>query len=375
MRGQERKKVMKQRGIKRIVFFLLFVLTLLTFGGSPFSGGAAYAKTFRLTIGSGHPPVVPWIERMRDFFSVEVKKRVKQKTGDEIEWVEAFGGTVAKLGGELDAVQGGSIDICSLIFPFESSKLFVHNFSYFLPFSSSDVRLVTEASLKVYAKVPYLKNVFEEKYNQKLLGIGGSGSYGLITTFPWKQVEQLKGIKIGAAGPNMAFAKGVGAVPVQMSVGDVYNNLKTGIGKGAFLPVDIISSLKLYEICKYLTESGTGATCLIGLSMNLDKWKSLPAKIQEILMEVGSEYAWDLAKYTEAREKSVLESLQKQGVTIYRLPFAEREKWANMMPNIPGDAVKQAKERGMPVLAEVMKIYIAELEKGGYKFPRHWVIE
>ena len=71
----------------------------------------AHAETFRLTIGAGHPvPAASWVAPMQSFMQVEVKKRVEQKTGHKIEWVEAYGGSVAKLGEVLEAVENGLMD-------------------------------------------------------------------------------------------------------------------------------------------------------------------------------------------------------------------------------------------------------------------------
>ena len=119
--------------------------------------GPVAAKNFRLTIGAGHPAKAAiWIATMRDFFEPEVKKRVEASTDHTIEWVEGYGGSVAKLGECLEAVETGLLDIADLHVPFEPSKLMAYNFPYFVPFGQPDPEKAAAAARKVYDDYPQL---------------------------------------------------------------------------------------------------------------------------------------------------------------------------------------------------------------------------
>jgi TRAP-type C4-dicarboxylate transport system substrate-binding protein len=101
--------------------------------------GTANADTFRLTIGSGHPAdAAIWINTMRDFLAPEIAQRVEQKSGHTLEWVNAYGGSVCKLGECLEAVESGLVDVADLHVAFEPAKLMAHNFPYFVPFGTPD---------------------------------------------------------------------------------------------------------------------------------------------------------------------------------------------------------------------------------------------
>jgi TRAP-type C4-dicarboxylate transport system substrate-binding protein len=175
---------MKQ--VARITFVVMVAAFLLV-------SGTALAETFRLTIGAGHPvDASTWITSMRDYMQVEIKKRVEATTPHKIEWVEAYGGSVAKLGEVLEAIESGLLDIGDVHIPFEPAKLMAHNFSYFIPFGTPDILVASKAAKKVYDDYPQLKDILEKKYNQVFLGLGGVSCYNLVTTFPWEKVEQLK---------------------------------------------------------------------------------------------------------------------------------------------------------------------------------------
>jgi hypothetical protein len=76
----------------------------------------ARAKDLTLTIAAGHPPVIAWVRLLRDYFVPEVNKLL-EGSGHKINWNQAYGGTVAKIGGELDAVEKGLVDIAIVDLP------------------------------------------------------------------------------------------------------------------------------------------------------------------------------------------------------------------------------------------------------------------
>jgi len=98
--------------------------------------------------------------------------------------VEAYGGSIAKLGEVLEAIESGLMDIGDVHVPFEPAKLMAHNFSYFIPFGTPDILTASKAAKKVYDDYPQLKDILEKKYNQVFLGLGGSELLHLVTTFP-----------------------------------------------------------------------------------------------------------------------------------------------------------------------------------------------
>ena len=189
----------------------------------------AEKKTINLKIGMAKPiQAGKAFSIVKEIFEAEVSRRVAAETPYEIKWTEAFGGTVAKDGEVLEAVQMGLLDIGYVIYLFEPAKLFLHNFGYFVPFSSSDPVMVNQIAGKLFDQFPMMRTVFEKKYGQKMLCNLTASSYQLITTFPVKGVAELKGKKIAAGGPNLIVIKPLGAVPVQSSIGEGYTSFKMG---------------------------------------------------------------------------------------------------------------------------------------------------
>ncbi|MCA0270643.1 MAG: hypothetical protein LCH69_01075 [Proteobacteria bacterium] len=163
----------------------------LTAGVAALLAAPAGAETIRLSIGGGHPVTAGWVATIKDHFQTEVARRVKETTGDDIEWTEGYGGSVCKLDECLETVEAGLLDVAMIGVAFEPSKLQAHNFTYFVPFGSPDPVVAAEATRKVYDEVPELSAILRDEFSQVFLGASVVGNYGLTTNFEWTKVMTL----------------------------------------------------------------------------------------------------------------------------------------------------------------------------------------
>ena len=332
-------------------------------------------QVFRLKIGMAKPiqagkgfAIVP------NIFVAEVKRRVPEETDYRVEFVEAYGGTVAKDGEVLEAVQMGLLDIGYVIFLFEPAKLFLHNFGFFVPFSCSDPVTVNGITRQLFNEFPIMSEVFEKNYNQKMLCSAASTSYQLITTFPVKTIEDLKGKKIAAGGPNLIAISPIGAIPVQSAIGEGYTSFKTGVYDGWLILDYIMAGLKWPEVAPYVTIVDLGSAPSVVLSINSKTWKKLPPEIQVIIQESATLMAEQGAREMKAEIEMVRGALKKMGATIYELPLEERTRWAARLPDVARAKAKEADAKGLPG-TKLINRYIQLQKEAGYVFPRDWTVD
>lgn len=331
----------------------------------------AHAETFRLTIGAGHPvPAASWVAPMQSFLQVEVKKRVEQKTPHKIEWVEAYGGSVAKLGEVLEAIENGLLDIGDVHVPFEPSKMLAYNFGYFVPFGTENAVQSGLAAQKVFAAYPQLGANLEKRFNQVYIATGAVTCYNLVTTFAWTKVEQLAGRKIAAAGPNIPWLKAVNAVPVQSNLNEAYTSLQTGVYDGWIMIPDATYSFKLHEVARNYTITSFGAIPNTMITMNRNTWRKLPKEVQAIFLQVGREYTKLQTEASQVKSENAIKLMKEAGTTVRELSWEEKVKWANALTNIPKEKAAEISATGMP--GEVVYAYINNLKALGVKFPRDW---
>jgi len=334
----------------------------------------AVAETYRLRIGSAQPTQASlWVKLFKDYYSKQVQEKVKARTPHQIKWTEGYGGIIAKSGEVLEAVEGGTLDIGYIILPFEPAKLPLHSFGYNVFFSSSDMEQVVGVVQKTWNQFPWLSEYVEKKYNQKVITSTITSSYQILSSFPIRTIEDMKGQKMAAAGPNLALYPPIGAVPVQAALPEVYTSMQTGLYTGVTIFPGPMMGFKLYEVGKYLTLVDLGAVSSGIVTINKDRWNSLPKEIQDIIMETGPEYMIELAKEGAKDHKKAIAGLQSKGVEVYTLPFSEKKRWAEALPNVADKAAKEADSKGMPG-SDLYRFYIETMVAAGYEFPRKWEI-
>ena len=178
---------------------------------------AAQAENINLRIGSGHPPGVVYAGLMIDFFQKEFQERVAQRTDHTVSFVEGYSGSIVKVTEVLEGVQDGILDIGGYCFCFESSNLPLHAFQAMLPFGPMNPEVSLKVAQEVYEEIPYMTEVFEDRFNQVLLARIADGGYNLGTSFDWDTLADLQGQKIAGAGLNLNWLEYAGVSPVQSS--------------------------------------------------------------------------------------------------------------------------------------------------------------
>lgn len=333
----------------------------------------AGAKTIRLSIGGGHPATSTWVATIRDFFQPEVTRRVKEATGDDVEWVEGYGGSVCKLDECLETVEAGLLDVVTIGTAFEPSKLQAHNFTYFVPFGSPDPVIAAQATQKVYDEVPELTDILLDDYNQVLLGVSVVGNYGLVTTFDWTDVDQLVGHKIAAAGPNLPWLEGTGISPVPSSLNDAYSAMQTGVYDGWIMFADGVTGFRLNEVAKTYADLGFGSISFPLITFNADRYNELPPEMQKILVEVGREWGRVNAETIKTEQEAALAAMKAAGQNMVPVDEAMKADFASRMPNLPKLRFDEIQAAGGP--AEAIYAYIDALKGLGHVFPRDWAAE
>ncbi|MBT3766789.1 MAG: C4-dicarboxylate TRAP transporter substrate-binding protein [Rhodospirillales bacterium] len=333
----------------------------LSLGGSV----AAEADTIKFRAGSGHPPVLAYVDQFKKYYIPEVTKRVKAATGDKLKFTQHYGGSVAKLPEVFDAVENGLLDIGLLSVPFEPRNLFMANYAYKVPFGPEDPVRAGEIARILYDAIPAFNSSLETK-NNTVLAVMAASNYQIATKKPWKTLADLKGRKIQAAGPNLPWLNGTGAVPVQGGLGGAYNNLQTGVAEGILMHYQGIKAFKLFEPAPYIAKIDFGALPINMLTMNTKKFNKLPKKVQKIMVEVGKIYEIKVNKANAARDKTAVKAMEAKGAKILPISEEVKQQWAKYLTKVPNVAAAEGDKYNLP-MRKALKMYIKILKKDGNK--------
>lgn len=333
----------------------------------------ASAETIDVTTVAGHPPVFLWVKTMSESFIPAVNAAL-EGTSYSIDWTEAYGGTLAKVGGEMEALEDGLAQVGIVASLFEPSLLSLQNVTYVTPFGTPDVDLVLNTVDGMHNDIPAMRKLWEDLDLEYLGGGFGLEDYLLMTTFPVESLDDLKGRKINAPGAAVNWLKDTGAVGVSGNLTTYYNDIQTGVAEGVIVFPTAAAAAKLHEVAPYVTRVHFGAQYAGGLVAKKSWYDDLDPAVQDALHKGTDAFAADYRTGLEARVAGAFKAMEAGGATITELSDVERARWATSLPNVAMDWAKELDTKGLPG-TEVLTTYMTHLKDAGFALPRDWSAE
>ncbi|MDA8869883.1 C4-dicarboxylate TRAP transporter substrate-binding protein [Rhizobiaceae bacterium] len=330
----------------------------------------AQAEDVTATVAAGHPPVFRWVRMIPEVFEPTVAKAL-EGTDHTITFSDQFGGAIAKVGEELEAVGEGLAEIGTVQALFDPAKLAVQNVTYYTPFVSSDVRQISTLMDRLHKEDPRMQQAYTDNNIVYLGAPIGIDDYLVMTKFPINSLADLDGKKIAAPGAAINWLSGTGAVGVAGNLTTYYNELKTGVYDGVIVFASAALPGKLFEVAPYVTRLGLGAQFAGVLGANKDWYDGLPAEVQQAL-HTGADAARDWYNdELETAAASALTAMADNGATVTEAPAELREQWAKGMDNAAKAWATQLDGEGVKG-SEMLTVYMDEMRKSGATPLRDW---
>ncbi|MBN2232564.1 MAG: TRAP transporter substrate-binding protein [Deltaproteobacteria bacterium] len=165
--------------------------------------------------------------------------------------------------------------------------------------------------------------------------ISGYGNYGWASTIPIQTIADAKKVKfrIAEAAVNKSLYEAWGFHPVVMPWPDVPISLKQGVITGLDHTPMVCNITKKFEVCKNFTQINYAQGLFIHL-INKAWFDSLPAGLQQTLLDVIHEECAKTRELTRQQEDIEIAKAKEAGVTFFKLSDEEYEKL-----RVQGDAV------------------------------------
>ncbi len=178
-----------------------------------------------------------------------------------------------------------------------------------------------------------------------------AGPGDLFTKKPIRKMEDLKGLQIGATAGLRADAVGLlGATPVVQPMPEWYESLSKGIMNGGVAPLETMKGFRLGEVtADYITLTPFLYNQAFFVTMNNDKWNSLPADVQQAITDVSKKYAKEvLAPWFDSIDKGGLVAVkEKKKVEVINLSNEEKAKWLAKLKPLEDQYVKTLNDKGL----------------------------
>lgn len=154
--------------------------------------------------------------------------------------------------------------------------------------------------------------------NLRCLGMYYYGSREVtVNGFEATEPSGLSGCKLRVPDSEMAMAYGaaLGATPTVMSLGEVYMGIQQGVVDGQENPLPTINSNAFYEVCNNLLMTDH-VIAAVTYTMDEKVWQSMPADLQEIVMNCVHESCEAITDDIQAQEAELISTLKDKGMNI-----------------------------------------------------------
>jgi TRAP-type C4-dicarboxylate transport system substrate-binding protein len=268
---------------------------------------AAGAET-KLLIGTWAPPTHCMNASVLPAWAQQVRQATQGRVVAEMRY------NLARPDGQLEAVRDGIEDVAWIYHGFHPGT-FVSARIMQLPFLGADAEAGSRAYWRVFQQ--YLSKADEHR-GVVVLGLMTPGAGVIISRNPVTSWADLKGMKVRLPGGLVSrLGEALGAVPVTVAPGQLYDALSQNRIGGVFMPPNAYEGFRLAEVTRYILRvPGNLYDDSFAIIMNRRKFDSLGKEDQAALMSVSGETLsalagrqWDAANqagYRRAREAAAV---------------------------------------------------------------------
>jgi len=192
----------------------------------------------------------------------------------------------------------------------------------------------------------------------KLLMVLATGPGDLFTKTPVRTLDDLKGMQIRATGLTGDSLSLLGAVPVGMPQSEAYDALLKGVVTGNLAPVEVMKTWNQGEVTKYLTRTPFLYNNLFFITMNLDKWNSLPKDIQKAITDVTEEFHEEVAigLWDKQNEEALDWAINEQNFKVMELSEEQNAMWKQAIEPMLEKYVNDKGEAGQKAVDIVKRL-------------------
>jgi TRAP-type C4-dicarboxylate transport system substrate-binding protein len=180
----------------------------------------------------------------------------------------------------------------------------------------------------VYNNNPAVRAEFEN-LNIKVLGVIGNNTQVAMTTRPVETVEDLRNLRMRVPGNPAVGWRLLGAEPVFLGVGEVYESLQRGVIDGVTFPFDVHMTVGVQEVAKYaFPDIGESGSAMLG--MNLDVYNALPQVVKDIMDDLNAEWYDRMEALLTETDRTACDTLLAAGGQVFLWSDAARQEIADL---------------------------------------------
>ncbi len=264
---------------------------------------------------------------------------VKAKTAGRVDFT-LF--SALQLGGELETAEKIKLGVI------EGGSLTSSVYASWIPeVGVIDLPFIFRDEDHLLAAYPVLREKLAAKFDAQgfhLIGFALGGTRNLVSTFPIRTVDDVKGKKMRVLqNPiHVATWKLLGANPTPLPAPEIYNAMQTGVIDYFDFSKTSYYALKFYEVGKYFTTLGHIIAVNAWVVSNA-YWRRLSPADRLVIDQVGTESVAPTHRATVAFDEEVMKKAMALGTQV--IAITDKEPWRKRMEPVWNDFIGTSSER------------------------------
>ncbi|MCF8094307.1 MAG: TRAP transporter substrate-binding protein [Desulfobacteraceae bacterium] len=318
-------------------FSLSVVLAVLIM----FVGSAAGAETIKLNLATIFPSehaaytegIQGWVES------------VQEATDGRVKVMTYPGQTLVNAGNVLEAVKEGAVDIGH-----DPASYTPGTLPLLTAFQLGGIEF-DSGKVASYVAWDIIKNdlvPLKELNDVKVLFFYAISPGNLHMKEPVRSLQDLEGMEIRTSAPSTISQ--IGATPVSVPMTETYQALQKGVADGVLAPDEALEGWRLAEVTEYTTITPFLYSDVHLITMNKDKWNSLPADIQDAIEKVNKKHFENVTSvlWDEIDKSGMKFAIEETGQEVIELSEAQKEKWIEKLQPLHEQWIQKMEKRDLP---------------------------
>jgi TRAP-type C4-dicarboxylate transport system substrate-binding protein len=323
---------------------------------SPATGAFAQAK---FVYGSAAPIKGPEAQAIIKYFD-----QVEKAAGGSLKIERTFDGQVVQARATLPGVRDGLVDASFVYDTFFTTDLKSSMVITDLAMMSGHpLALAGAVNETILLNCPSCDTDFS-RVKARPIAYNGVAPFYLLSRNPVNSVDDLKGKSIRAASAFGVFSKAIGATPVSVVPGEVYEAMQRGAVDGAITGGVWLRSYNLWDVAKFVVDLPLGQYNSSALFVaGTGSWKGLSAAHKKALVD-RLPFLVAEATLNHIREtKEILEEAGQRGVKLTPAPADLKSFVEKYRQGEPERAAKDGKGKGVEKADQLVKTFVDRLSK------------
>lgn len=189
----------------------------------------------------------------------------------------------------------------------------------------------------------------KELKSTHILFLHAHGPGVLASRKPVRSLKDAEGLSCRGTGFSAKIVDLLGGNSIGMPQNDTYEALQKGVVEATLCPIETLKGWKQGEVINYVTKTpAIGYTTAMFVTMNLERWNSLPPEIKKIFEEVSEEWIDKHGKAWNDADNDAVKMIEEMGKETIVLTEEETQKWQEKVRPILDLYADNAEARGLP---------------------------